>query len=500
MKVVGYPIVSICKLEELLQFLPPPPPLHLLKVVSSFLYNKQSISCITDEGMDALGNLIELKISSYIFNLNRIEGGFPQLQVFQMTGSLYQRTVERMNLESKGIRLAYLLKECAAYTESGNIIGADITLYNLSRLASPDGDPLQRVATYFTEALACCQVAKNLRGVPKVLRLVKTLSTVEEEFVRQQFFNLFPFLRIAYLITNQAIIEAMQGEIAINVLDLSPSSDAYQWINLMRSLKEHSLNTPCMKITITAIHEKEEVLQQMELILGAEAKRLHFYFQFNPVVSSLESLDPDTLPIEKGEPLAISCILQLHSLLATTDDEMVRMRGQMIFAEMLSKQNKKVNPSPDSALSPFSPCPSHKMECFLNSLWKLQPRVMVVTEQESNVNGPSLTERVDKALHFYGTLFDCLEASTSRSLVERSLMEKMLLGKEIKNIVACEGVDRKERHEQLGTWIPRLELAGFGRVPISTNGICLAIKLLQSYEPALYIRRRKKELLLDDRV
>nr|KYP68104.1 Scarecrow-like protein 3 [Cajanus cajan] len=391
-----------------------------------------------------------------------------------MLGPLYQQVVERMNLESKGILLANLLKDCAAYTESGNINGADIALYHLSRLASPNGDPLQRVATYFTEALAYCQVAKNLRGVPKVLRLVKTISTLEQEFVRQQFFNLYPFLKIAYLITNQAIIEAMQGEIAINVLDLSPSSDAFQWIRLMQGLKEHSPNTPCMKITITAIHEKKEVLEQMELLLGAEAKRLDFYFQFNPVVSNLESLDPEKLPIKRGEPLAISCVLQLHSLLATADDDMVKMR----------------------ALSPFSPCPSHKMECFLNGLWKLQPRVLVITEQESNVNGPSLTERVYKALDFYGTLFDCLEASTSRTLVERSLMEKMLLGEEIKNIVACEGVERKERHEKLVTWIPRLELAGFGRVPISPYGIWLASKLLQSYVPRYHIHQKHKCLFI----
>lgn len=118
----------------------------------------------------------------------------------------------------------------------------------------------------------------------------------------------------------------------------------------------------------------------------------------------MENLDPETLPIKKGEPLAISSVLQLHSLLATDDDnEMVKMRrgtGQRMFPEMLAKPKKKkvVNPSPDSAPSPFSPCPSHKMESFLYGLWKLQPKVMVITEQESNVNnGSSLTKRVRSA-------------------------------------------------------------------------------------------------------
>ncbi|KAL9296127.1 hypothetical protein ACSQ67_022023 [Phaseolus vulgaris] len=401
-----------------------------------------------------------------------------------------------MNWDEEGIRIINLLKECATFTESENFIGADIALYHLSRLVSPDGDSMQRVATYFTEALACCQMTKNLRGVPKVLRLVRTLSTPEQQLVKKLFFDFYPFLKIAHTVTNQTIIEAMQGETAINVLDLSPSN-ADQWTGLMQSLRERLTNTPYLKITVTAIHEKKEVLEQMGLHLKVEAERLHFHFEFNAVVSSLESLDPETLPIKKGEPLAISCVLQLHSLLAANDDETVKMKGQRVFAEMLVKQkNKKVKPSPDSALSPFSPCPSHKMECFLNGLWRLQPRVMVVTEQESNVNGSSLRERVSKALNFYSTLFDCLEASTSRTWVGRSLLEKMLLGEEIKNIVACEGVERKERHEKLETWIPRLELAGFGRVPISSNGIWLATKLLQSYVPSYHIHHKNKFLFI----
>ncbi|QCD88916.1 scarecrow-like protein 3 [Vigna unguiculata] len=399
--------------------------------------------------------------------------------------------------EEEGLKIIDHLNECATFTESGNFIDADTALYHLSHLASPHGDSMQRVATYFTEALAHCQLAKNMRGVPKVLRLVRALSTPEQQLVKKLFFDFYPFLKISHTITNQTIIEAMQGETAINVLDLSPSSNAEQWISLMQGLRERLTNTPYLKITLTAIHEKREVLEQMELHLKVEAERLNFHFKFNPVVSTLESLDPETLPIKKGEPLAISCVLQLHSLLAANDDEMVKIRVQRDFAEMLINQkNKKVNRSPDSALSPFSPCPSQKMESFLNGLWRLQPRVMVITEQESNVNGASLRERVCKALSFYGTLFDCLDASASRTLLGRSLLEKMLLGEEIKNIVACEGVERKERHEKLETWIPRLELAGFGTAPVSSNGIWLATKLLQSYVPGYHIHQKNKFLFI----
>lgn len=408
-----------------------------------------------------------------------------------MIGSQHNQGAQEMNWEGEGIRLINLLKHCAMLTETGNFSDADTELHQLSSLASPNGNSLQRVATYVIEALSYYQVAKKFRGVPKVVRLLKKLSTLEQQFVNQLFFDYYPFLRIAYTITNETIIDAMKEETTINILDLSPS-DAFQWTKLMQGLKESSSNTSCLKITITAIHEKKEVLNQMGLHLGVEAERLHLNFQFNPVVGSLDSLDPETLPIKKGEPLAISCVLKLHSLLAIDDNMMVTMGGQKF---LVMKQNM-MNPSPDSALSPFSPCPSHKMECFLNGLWRLQPKVMVITEQESNVNGPKLAERVERALEFYSTLFDCLEASISRTLVRRSLLEKMLLGEEIKNIIACEGVERKERHEKFETWIPRLVFAGYGMTPISSNGIRQARKLLQSYVPGYRIHQQNKCLFI----
>lgn len=105
----------------------------------------------------------------------------------------------------------------------------------------------------------------------------------------------------------------------------------------------------------------------------------------------------------------------------------------------------------------------------------------MITEQESNLNGCNLTERIDRALYFYGSLFDCLESTVTRTSVERQKLESMLLGEQIKNIITCEEVDRKERHEKLEKWIRRLEMTGFVKVPLSYNGRIEATNLLQRY-------------------
>lgn len=231
----------------------------------------------------------------------------------------------------------------------------------------------------------------------------------------------------------------------------------------------------------------------MEYQISKEAEKLKLHFQFYPIVSRLENLDIKSLPVVAGEALAIISLLQLHSLLATDEDivtsknspaasSMILQRAHMKqrpFAEWLQKQI--IKSSPESALSPLTLCASPRIECFLNGLWKLQPRLMVMTEQESDLNGFSLTERVDKTLNYYGAFFDCLETTISRTSVERKKVEKMFLGEQIKNIIACEGVERTERHEKLEKWIPWLQLAGFQRVPFSYDGMFQAMRLLKSY-------------------
>uniref|UniRef100_A0A7N2LC05 Uncharacterized protein n=1 Tax=Quercus lobata TaxID=97700 RepID=A0A7N2LC05_QUELO len=76
-------------------------------------------------------------------------------------------------------------------------------------------------------------------------------------------------------------------------------------------------------LKITAIHENKEVLEQMDHQLTEKANNLNIPFQFNPIVSKLENLDLESLHIKTGEVLAISSVLQLHSLWAT-DEGMVR--------------------------------------------------------------------------------------------------------------------------------------------------------------------------------
>lgn len=407
--------------------------------------------------------------------------------------------------EDRGLWLIRYLIGCANHVAAGSVDNANICLEQISHHASPDGDTMQRIAAYFTEALAD-RILKGWPGLHKALNSTKISPVSEEILVKRWFFELCPFLKLAYVITNQAILEAMDGEKMVHIIDLN-SFEPAQWVNLLQSLSGRPEGPPHLRIT--GIHEQKEVLDQMALRLNEEAEKLDIPFQFNPVVCKLENLDLESLRVKTGEALAISSVLQLHTILAA-DDEMQRRTSpsasnssnsshqqralhmkQRTLGEWLEKDVVNLYcASPDSAL-----VSSPKMGGFLTSLWGLSPKLMVITEQESNHNG-TLMERYVEALYFYGSLFDCLESTVPRASVERQKVEKMLFGEEIKNIIACEGIQRKERHEKLEKWILRLELAGFGKVSLSYNGLLQAGRLLQNYGYDGYTLKEENGCLL----
>ncbi|CAH9085264.1 unnamed protein product [Cuscuta epithymum] len=192
-------------------------------------------------------------------------------------------------------------------------------------------------------------------------------------------------------------------------------------------------------LRLTGVHENRVVLEKMARQLNAEAEKLDIPFQFNPIVSKLEDLEMEiSLHVKMGEALAISSVLQLHRLLAFDCN----------------------STGPSSSSSP-------KIITFLSALRSLSPKIMVITEKDSDHNGLLLEERSIQALNYYAALFDCMECTVPRASVERQKVEHLLFGEEIKNIVSCEGVERKERHEKVDKWIARLQLCGFRRELLS---------------------------------
>ncbi|VAH95209.1 unnamed protein product [Triticum turgidum subsp. durum] len=196
----------------------------------------------------------------------------------------------------------------------------------------------------------------------------------------------------------------------------------------------------------------------------ADLLHAHFYescpyLKFAHFAATLADLEPFMLqpegeedPNEEPEVIAVNSVFEMHRLLAQPG----------------------------------------ALEKVLGTVRAVRPRIVTVVEQEANHNSGTFLDRFTESLHYYSTMFDSLEGGSSGGPSEVSsgaaaapaaagtdqVMSEVYLGRQICNVVACEGAERTERHETLGQWRNRLGNAGFETVHLGSNAYKQASTLL----------------------
>ncbi|OMO99836.1 Transcription factor GRAS [Corchorus capsularis] len=380
---------------------------------------------------------------------------FPKPEVtLSLTLSPSPTPLEALKPEERGIRLIQLLLSCAKHTSSGNLHRADECLRQILLLASVSGDSMQRLSARFASALAI-RLVKRWPGLHKALNYTQ-LPKQEFDQAKPLFRQAFPYLGFSYAIISHVLIRAMVGERVIHLVDLG-SGDENLWIQLLRSLSCLPDGPPHLKVTY--LNSNKAILEKLGPRLVKEAEALDMPFQFNPLNVSLRELTLDMLKVRSGEALAFISILNLHTLLAEDD------RVDAHFGD-----NKNINDIKDS-----------KQMCrFLTMIRSVSPKLLLLVEQEADHNLNRLVDRFVEGLHYYSAVFDSIDAKFgAMSSGERLVLEEMI-GKEIENIVACEGLERQERHERYGRWLVRFGQGGFKPVRIWYDSIENAKQMVEA--------------------
>lgn len=340
--------------------------------------------------------------------------------------------------EERGLRLIQLLLKCANHTSSGNLHRADACLRHISPLASVTGDSMQRLAAQFAYALAS-RLVKRWPGLYKALtNRSLQLSNHEMDPSWALFSQAFPYLRFVHAIIAQTLVRAMSAERVIHVVDLG-TGDPNFWVPLIQSFSLMAQTRGPPRLKITCVNSNKVVLEKLGLRLVKEAEGLDIPFQFNPVNVSLKELTIDMLKVRSGEALAFVSILNLHVLLAEDD---------RVDAHFGPNKGNKVKDC-------------KQMGQFLAMVRSMSPKLFFLVEQEADHNLDRLVDRFVGGLHYYSAMFDSLDVNCgSLSCEERFAVEEMF-GREIVDIVACEGLEREERHERYARWIVRFVGAGF---------------------------------------
>lgn len=143
-----------------------------------------------------------------------------------------------------------------------------------------------------------------------------------------------------------------------------------------------------------------------------------------------------------------------------------------------------------------SVCSENHRDRLIRLSRSLSPRVVTLVEQESNTNTAPFYPRFVETFEYYSAVFESIDVALPRHHMERIRVEQHCLARDVVNLVACEGMERVERHEPLGKWRSRFTMAGFHPYPLSSSVNATIRGLLQGYCEKYTLEERDGALFL----
>ncbi|KMZ71214.1 GRAS family transcription factor [Zostera marina] len=329
--------------------------------------------------------------------------------------------------------LKQTLIACAKAIANDDMMITEMLLKQLEKMVSVSGDPLKRLGAYVYEGLLA-KLASSGSSIYKALRCKEPISTDLLSYMHI-LFDVCPYFKFGYMSANGAIAEALRGENSVHIIDFQIAMGS-QWVTLIRALAQQPGGPPHLRITgIDDPVSKYARGGDLNLVgekLASLAESCNVPFEFHPVPVFGWEVKIEHLEIRHGEALAINFAFQLHHM-------------------------------PDESVNTWN----HR-DRIIRMAKSLSPRVVTLVEQESNTNTASFYSRFLETIDFYTAMFETIDATQlTRDNVERIHAEQHCVARDIVNIIACEGVERVERHELLTKWKTRFTMAGFKMVPLS---------------------------------
>ncbi|XP_071707887.1 scarecrow-like protein 28 [Rutidosis leptorrhynchoides] len=344
--------------------------------------------------------------------------------------------------EEVGFELISLISACLEAISTKNIHVINHSISRLGELASPKGDSsIIRLASYYTEAIAL----RVSRIWPNIFQIAtpRELNQIEEEngAALRLMNQATPIPKFIHFTSNEILLRSFEGKDKVHIIDFD-IKQGLQWPSFFQSLA--SRNNPPSHVRITGVGESKQDLIETGARLSGFAESLNLEFEFHPVVDRLEDVRLWMLHVKEGETVGVNCVLQLHKMLYDNT--------------------------------------GGALKDFFGLIRSINPSIVVVAEQESEHNEVVLEKRVSNSLKYYSAIFDCIDTvlplqnSSNRIKIEESY------GREIRNIIACEGLERIERHVGFNQWWKSIsELGGFRNVEINEREVFQSEMILKMY-------------------
>ncbi|KAL1201985.1 Scarecrow-like protein 31 [Cardamine amara subsp. amara] len=343
----------------------------------------------------------------------------------------------RAKKKSQAVDFRTLLSLCAQSISAGDKITADDLLRQIRKQSSPLGDPSQRLAHFFVNALEArlegslgTEIQSYYDSITSKKRTAaQTLSSYKA------FLTASPFITLIFFFANKMIFDVTKNDSVLHIIDFGILY-GFQWPMFIQHLAK--TETSLRKLRITGIELPQHGFRPTERIqdtgrrLTEYCKRFGIPFEYNAIASkNWETIRLEEFKIRPNEVLAVNTCLRFKNL-------------------------RDVAPGEED-------CPR---DGFLKLIRDMNPDVFLSATINGSFNAPFFTTRFKEALFHYSALFDMFGTTLSRENPERIHFEGEFYGREVMNVIACEGVDRVERPETYKQWQVRMMRAGFKQKPV----------------------------------
>ncbi|CAN4110160.1 unnamed protein product [Withania somnifera] len=344
--------------------------------------------------------------------------------------------------------LKQVLIACAKAVSDGELVTAQVLISELRQMVSVSGEPIQRLGAYMLEGLVA-RLGASGSTICKSLRC-KEPASFELLSYMHVLYEICPYLKFGYMSANGAIAEAMKDENRVHIIDFQIAQGS-QWVPMIQAFAARPGGPP--HIRITGIDDSTSAYAR-----GGGTFKVPFEFH----AASMSGFDfqLENLGIQPGEALSVNFAFTLHHM-------------------------------PDESVS----TENHR-DRLLRMVKNLNPKVVTLVEQESNTNTAAFFPRFVETLDYYSAMFESIDMTLPRGHKERINVEQHCLARDVVNIIACEGIERVERHELLGKWKSRFRMAGFSPYPLSSLVNATIKTLLESYSDKYRLEERDGALYL----
>ncbi|KAK6932851.1 Transcription factor GRAS [Dillenia turbinata] len=360
------------------------------------------------------------------------------------------------NLDLKKVLIA-----CAHAISEADLSRANDLMDVLGQMVSVSGEPIQRLSAYMLEGLRARLEASGT-SICKKLRCKEPTSSELMSYMGV-LYQVCPYYKFAYTSSNVLIGDAMANESRIHIIDFQIAQGS-QWIQFIQALACRPGGPPFIRITgvddSQSTYARGGGLHIVGEKIAQVARSYGVPFEFHASAMSGCEVELGNLGVRPGEAIAVNFPYMLHHM-------------------------------PDESVTTVN----HR-DRLLRLVKSLSPKIVTLLEQESKTNTTPFFQRFLETLDYYTAMFESIDVKLPRDDKQRISAEQHCVARDIVNIIACEGVERVERHELLGKWRSRFNMAGFSQCPLNSS-VGYAIKdVLKDYHGNFRLEHREGALYL----